>query len=213
MERGRFIVFEGIDGSGTTTQSKLMAEWLREQGLCAHHTFEPSSGRIGSMIRDFLGGSVDAPDADRHFHCLALLFAADRLDHLAREVEPRLAAGEYVVSDRYLLSSLVYQSLHCDAEWVEALNSQAIAPDLTFLLDVPVEMAMERIARRNLFTQNDIYETSELQKRIYDSYRKTAAEKYDGHGVIVIDGSLDPDEVHRKARSKLSPLSSGIGEE
>jgi dTMP kinase len=205
MKSGMFIVFEGIDGSGTTTQTKLLADWFQERSLMAHLTWEPSPGRIGRLIREYLAGVVDVPDVDRHYHSLALLFAADRLDHLAREVEPRLKEGTHVISDRYVLSSLVYQSLHCDPAWVRGVNCEAIRPHVTFLLDVPVEAALERLARRNLFTISEIYETEEQLTKIRGLYLKAAREMVSEHNIIVIDGGAEVDEVKRQIISQLEP--------
>jgi dTMP kinase len=101
----RFIALEGIDGSGTTTQKARLAAALRDRGLDVLETFEPSEGPLGTMARGMLrGDDPAAPDL------LALVFAADRLEHLSRCIEPALAAGRTVICDRYVLSSLVYQS-------------------------------------------------------------------------------------------------------
>lgn len=200
-----FIVFEGIDGAGTTTQCGLLSEWFQNRNLPFHWTWEPSHGKIGRVIREYLSGAVDIPDVDRHFHALALLFAADRLDHLAREVEPHLKSGAQVISDRYLLSSLVYQSLHCRPEWIQAINSEAIAPHITFLIDLPVDMAMERLARRSLFAKTEIYETEDQLTRLRDLYLKTAGELYSDQEIIIIDGQAEPAEVNARVISQLEP--------
>ncbi len=198
-------MFEGIDCSGTTTQSKLLAEWFHREGLPSYLTYEPSRGRVGRLIREYLSGAVDAPDVDRHYHSLTLLFAADRLDHLAREVEPQLGRGRHVISDRYLLSSLVYQSLHCAPDWVRGVNSEATPPDLTFLLDVEVETAVERMARRNLFKHDEIYETQEQQEKIRELYLAAARELYSQHDIVVIDGTPVPEHVHERVLAQLEP--------
>ena len=198
MPKGMFIALEGIDGSGTTTQARLLAEWFAGRKLPVYSTFEPSSGRVGKLIREYLSGRVDAPDVDRHFHSLALLFAADRLDHLAREVEPRLREGVHVISDRYLLSSTVYQSLHCEPSWVAAINAEAVPPSLTVLIDLPAEVAMERLARRNLFEASEIYETLEQQEKLRERYLNAARELSLGQEILVVDGAADQAAVHQK---------------
>lgn len=205
MKQGMFIVIEGIDGAGTTTQSKLLAEWFSAKEFSLHLTYEPSRGRVGALIREYLAGNIDVPDIDRHFHSLALLFAADRLDHLAREVEPNLKEGRHVISDRYVLSSLVYQSLHCDPQWVREINSEATPPHLTILLDLPVDTAMERLARRSLFKDDEIYETAEQQEKIRELYLKTVRELYTDQDIVLIDGGPDPDKVHQRIVNKLEP--------
>lgn len=205
MKPGMFIALEGIDGAGTTTQAGLLADWFKQRGLPFHRTWEPSPGRVGRIIREYLSGSVDAPDLDRHYHCMALLFAADRLDHLAREVEPRLRNGRHVITDRYLLSSLVYQSLHCDPEWVKAVNAEAVPAHLTFLLDLPVELALERLARRSLFVNPEIYETEDQLEKIKQLYLEAARSLYTDHEIVVVNGAAEPEAVHAEIVGLLDP--------
>lgn len=200
-----FIAVEGIDGAGTSTQSDLIAEWLRQKNIAVHKTWEPTEGRIGRIIREYLSGADGVPDLDRHYHVLALLFAADRLDHLGREIEPRLAEGISVVSDRYVLSSLVYQSLHCDHKWVWSINSEAVAPHVTFLVDVPAELGMERIARRSLFTKTDIYETLDSLEKLRKRYLKATGELYPHQEILVIDGADEPEKVLERIIHQLEP--------
>ena len=138
--RGRFIVLEGIDGSGTTTQAARLVASLRAAGQVVVGTREPSEGPMGLLLRQALTRRL-VGISDR---VLALLFAADRLDHLASLVEPALAEGKVVVSDRYVLSSLAYQGMRLPLAWVEALNAAARPADLTLYLDVDVRTASRR---------------------------------------------------------------------
>lgn len=202
MEQGKFIVLEGIDGSGTTTQAAKLVEWMSARGMESHLTTEPSGGVIGSLIRDFLALKVDLPDRHMGAHSLALLFAADRLDHLAREVEPKLEKGVHVVSDRYLLSSLAYQSAECSPEWVETINSEARPPDLTLLLDLDPEISMKRVGNRYLWPE--LFEELETQKKIRELYLIQVRQRYSEHSIIVIDGSPDVDEVHKAVTREVS---------
>jgi len=187
--RGRFLVVEGLDGAGTTTQARLLAHALRDSGRRVHLTFEPSSGPVGALVRQVLGLRI-AGAAGGPFHpdALALLFAADRLDHVAGEVEPRLARGIDVVTDRYTLSSLAYQSLTAGSVgWIEALNARAPAPDLTLFLRVRPAVA---VARRQAETGGgELFEVPAFQRRVARSYLRCIARlRRAGQRVEVIDG-------------------------
>src|SRR5204862_347715 len=127
VDRGRFIVLEGVDGAGTTTQTRALAAALAARGHIVTTTCQPSDGVIGKLVRSQLRATDDPPDP----RALALLFAADRLDHIHRVVEPALARGEVVISDRYVASSWIYQGLACDPQWVRTINAHAPWPDLT----------------------------------------------------------------------------------
>src|SRR5215471_10435629 len=121
--RGRFVVLEGIDGSGTTTQVAKLAERLRGLGVLVRHTREPSDGPIGTMVRQVLTGRIVIPGGRAPgWATMALLFAADRMDHVESEIEPFLAQGGIVVSDRYDASSLAYQSVSSGADAKEAVE-------------------------------------------------------------------------------------------
>ena len=137
-----FLVLEGLDGAGTTTQSERLAQALSARGEVVL-TREPTDGPVGRIIREVLRGDQRAPTVDT----LPWLFAADRADHLTRKVEPALRRGAYVVSDRYYHSSLAYQSLTLPLEDVSALNSFR-SPHITFFLDVPVDECLARIGKR-----------------------------------------------------------------
>lgn len=181
--RGRFIVLEGADGTGTTTQARALADHLAGEGRSVHVTAEPSRGPVGALIRQMLGG--DRPR--EHIHCeLALLFAADRLDHVAREIEPKLALGVDVISDRYLLSSLVYQSLDLPLDWVASLNRRAPPADVTLLVTLPIDVALARVAGRA--GQREVFDAREVQMRVHASYLELAprvdAVAVDGQGEI-----------------------------
>jgi dTMP kinase len=203
--RGRFIVLEGLDGAGTTTQARLLAERLRAEGRRAHLTAEPSGGPVGALLRLVLQRRINGgagPGFDPR--ALALLFAADRLDHLSGEVLPRLAVGEDVVSDRYTLSSMAYQTLTTgDAAWVEAINGRARAPDLTIFLRVRPRLALGR--RRGAGTAPELYEVAAFQRRVARSYERAVASlRAQGQRLEVIDGE-QPVEAVAEAVARLVP--------
>ena len=200
VTRGAFIVLEGVDGAGTTTQVRLLAERLRARGLRVHTTAEPSQGPIGKLLRRALSGTLvegDAPVPARpSWQTLALLFAADRLDHLAREVEPELAAGAIVVCDRYDHSTLAYQSVggggHAAMPWLRELNRHARRPDLTLVLDVPAAVAAER--RRARSGPSEIFDADDLQARLAAFYAQLE-QHCPGERITHLDGTCAPGDV------------------
>jgi len=200
---GCFIAIEGIDGAGTTTQAGMLAAHLREQRRVAHLTREPSDGPIGSLIRLALRGRVDLGGSCQA-QTMALLFAADRLDHIGAEVAQHLNEGAIVVSDRYDLSSIAYQSVTArpadapdsrDAAveaWVRDLNRFALRPDVTLVIEVdPKEAERRRRSRRGLV---ELYETSDLQRRLCEMYA-AAEELLPNDRIVRIDGNRGVDAV------------------
>jgi dTMP kinase len=174
MTRPLFIVLEGIDGSGTTTQLYRLVDHLEARGRHVHPTREPSTGPVGRLLRELLLGGHRMPGGvPIDGLAMSLLFAADRRDHLKREIEPALAKGIDVISDRYLLSSLAYQAQEADREWVGTLARELREPDLTLLLDVPVAVAAER--RRAAGRAEERYDADEMQERIAARYRELVA--------------------------------------
>jgi dTMP kinase len=199
---GRFIVLEGIDGSGTTTQALRLAEALRADGHAVVSTHEPSDGPIGVVLRQALtrrlGGLSD--------RMLALLFAADRLHHLATVVEPALAEGKVVVSDRYVLSSLAYQGMRLPVAWVETLNAAARRPDLTLYLDVDARTAAGR--RRGRGGAEELFDADEVQLAVARAYARVIRKHGRAQRVVRVEGAGTPDavagEVLARARGLLS---------
>jgi dTMP kinase len=188
--RGRFIVLEGIDGAGTTTQTERLVAHLRARGRQAAATREPTDGPIGRLLRELLLGQHRTGDgAAVGGSTMALLFAADRLDHLQREIEPLLAAGTDVVSDRYLLSSLAYQAVEADRPWIVSLARGVRQPDLTILVDLPIAVAAERRQRAGRPVER--YDADSFLARVAENYRQLARET----GASVIDGAGTPDGV------------------
>jgi dTMP kinase len=206
--RGRFIVVEGLDGAGTTTQSRRLAERLRGGGRRVHVTAEPSGGPAGALARLVLSRRLGGAAGEGGFDpgALALLFAADRLDHLAAEIAPRLAAGEDVVSDRYTLSSLAYQSLTCgDLAWVEAVNARARAPDVTLFLRVSPRTAIAR--RRADDGGGELFEVPEFQRKVARAYERCVERLRDrGERVEILDGERPVEEVTAALAAAVADL-------
>ncbi len=199
---GRFVVLEGIDGCGSTTQVARLADRLRALRIPVRATREPSEGPLGTLARQVLSGRLVLPGGRAPgWATMALLFAADRMDHVESAIEPFVSQGGVVISDRYDASSLAYQSVSSGAaaeetlEWIRAINRHARRPDLTLVLDVAPELAAERRARRG--EAAELYEKSELQRALAAFYEDLERRMpYDRVLHVAGDGSVD--EVHAR---------------
>ncbi len=201
---GYFIVVEGIDGAGTTTQAKQLVAWLEGRGLTAHLDREPTDAPIGRLLRQILRGELQ-PGGDQREAIIALLFAADRLDHVGR-IQERVAQGHVVVSDRYLPSSLAYQSVFCGLDWVQTINTHAIAPDLSVFLDVPPEIALARVGSRD--EKKERYEELSTLTRVDTAYRAWIANA-DQERLCIIDGTEAVDMIAERMRAEVAGLMDG----
>jgi dTMP kinase len=183
---GFLLVLEGIDGAGTTTQATAVSAALAPLGRAVHQTREPSDGPIGKLLRQLLAGQHQPVDATT----MGLLFAADRADHIQREVAPALAAGAIVVSDRWYHSSLAYQGTEEERGWIAELNRRAIKPDLTVFLDVEAEVAL---ARRNAAGRSvELYDALTVQERVARGYREVMAQLGERERIVILNGRRAP---------------------
>ena len=192
---GIFCAFEGLDGAGTTTQVRLLAERLgRLHPVFVTH--EPSDGPAGLQIRMVLAHRIKMDAA-----ALAALFAADRMDHLYhtdgdRGMAIHLQAGTDVITDRYYVSSFAYQGMNLDWDWLWNMHSRCIRPDVTFFLDVPVDVCLQRIAsgRGDHF---ELFENQKVLTGVRGSYL-AAIERLcrSGDTIEIVDGNMPPDQVH-----------------
>ena len=196
-----FISVEGLDGAGTTTQVARLVERLQAAGHPTHRTFEPSDLPIGRMIRSSLRQEEGAPGRP----ALPWMFAADRADHLDREVLPAMDRGEHVVTDRYVPSSLAYQALEVDMDIVWSLNAHFRAPDLTVFVHVPVDLGLERIGARG--SDREVYEKRDLLERVAANYEQALQRLTDrGDRIERIDGSASIDDVHAAIWAHVTAL-------
>ncbi|MEM6397297.1 MAG: dTMP kinase [Bacteroidota bacterium] len=198
-----FIVFEGLDGSGKTTQMEMLAEHLRKNGHDVHLTAEPTDFlSTGQLIRDVLQGK-HAFDA----RTLAALFAADRIQHLTNPktgVLDRLSSGQTVISSRYYFSSLAYQAETGALDWVAALNSQARAlkrADITFFLDLSAEASMKRISSNR--DESELFETEERLDKARQAFERAFEYWKEGEHVVRIDASEEIEDVFEKIVESL----------
>lgn len=196
----RFVVLEGLDGSGTTTQARLLADALRarDQQVCL--TAEPSDGLLGRVARAHVRGEVTLDPVTA-----ALTFTADRSDHLARLVRPRLQAGAWVVCDRYLLSTLAYQGADgVDPEWILALSRDFEVPVLTVFLDLPEAARTARLSGREAMER---YELPQTQERVRRAYQDTLARlRVHGHPIETVSSAGTVKETARAVLSRVDSL-------
>ena len=194
-KRPLFIVLEGIDGSGTTTQGDLLAEALQRSDYVVHRTSEPSHGEIGQLIRRALQHRTEAPLSAQ---AVALLFAADRIDHCEREIGPALARGECVISDRYLASSLAFQVVDGEGgfgpAWIRTINRHIIEPDLSMLIDVDLGTSGRRIDARG--QSRERFEVESFLAGVRARYLAIFDDPDAGIGQrVIIDGTRDKETV------------------
>lgn len=193
-QKAPFIVFEGLDGAGTTTQLGLLQTWMAQTyKQRVYATREPTNGPIGSLLQLALRRRVQLDGTS-----LALLFAADRVDHIKSEMEEYLENGIPVLCDRYYLSSFAYQlrDMPDDLAWIESINAKAIRPDLTLLIDVPADICMARIQKSRWKTE--LFEELEKLKVIRNNYLMLARHRQAVERIEVIDGNRDPQKVHQE---------------
>lgn len=197
---GKFIVFEGLDGSGQSTQAALLQELLLSRGKEVVLTKEPTvnGSSVAHKIRDILDKKTKASPEE-----LQRLFAQDRKEHLANLVAPALKEGKFVISDRYFFSSFAYGVADgLDLAWLISLNEEALIPDLTFLLKVSPAVCVARIQKRG--KPVTLFEVEEKLKRVWENYALLPDRL---PNVYMIGGEKTVEEVfaeiEKTARSKL----------
>lgn len=203
--KGRFITFEGIDGSGKTTQIARLKQHIEANGIRCYDTLEPTSGPIGSTIRQCLTGRTKMDE-----QTLAALFAADRLDHLLNEIDGlchKIDSGIAVICDRYILSSYAYQSVRVPLERVMELNHMAcdiLRPDCHIFIDVDPEVSMERMKKgrfhAELFeTKNRLTEVRNRYFELFDMLKETES-------IIIINGNQTVEQIESDIWDSVSHL-------
>jgi dTMP kinase len=215
MEPGHFIVLEGVDGAGTTTHARILGERLRAEHVPTHVSAEPSAGPVGSLLRQALAGRIVMNSAAGgagapSWSAMALLFAADRLDHLDSELVPNLREGVTVICDRYYHSSVAYQSTTgggpAAIPWLREINRHARAPDLTLVLDVPPEVAAQR--RRARRGASEIYDDDALQARLSELYA-SLGQHFPGERIVQVDAVGAIEQVAERLLVQVRALRAG----
>lgn len=204
--RGRFITFEGPEGSGKTTAARHLAAWLQSLGRPTVLTQEPGGTPLGDEVRRLVlhirGMSDDLdPRAD------ALLYAAGRAQHVARVIRPAVARGDWVVCARYVDSSLAYQGAGYgndldDLRTLQDFATGGLRPDLTILLDVPVEVGLERTRRRTEWNRFEDTEAVSFFERVRAAYLAFAAEEPDRYRIV--DGSGTVEDADARIREVVA---------
>lgn len=201
MARGKFITFEGCDGSGKSTQLRLLSEYLTKEGIAHIFTREPGGGKISESIREILLSGKNSEMTDE---CEALLYAAARVQHLHDRVEPALQAGKLVICDRYVDSSFAYQAYarELGMEFIEKINAFALEhylPDATVFIDLSPEDAFQR---KHGADENDRLEQAGMafHRRVYEGYKALAAKN---ERFIAVDGKQSPSQIFEEVLYSL----------
>ena len=205
MKKSLFIAFEGIDGSGKSTQSKLLTERFENLNHEVHHTFEPTNNEIGAIIRQIIRGEKSA-----HQTTIAGLFVADRLDHLLHDdygMIQYLLKGTHVISDRYYLLSYAYHGTHMDMDWVIQANGMSAKlkrPDINIFIDINPETALERIQKSR--SQMDIYESLNHLNKVRENYFIAFDKVRHQENIWIVDGDQSQDSLSDMIWNKISTM-------
>jgi dTMP kinase len=200
-----FIALEGIDGSGKSTQTKLLTEQLTARGHKVYSTFEPTNNQIGKLIRDILRGNAKADH-----RVIAGLFVADRLDHLLNEeygIVKKLDEGYTVIMDRYLFSSYAYQGAHMNIDWViqaNAMSAEILRPDVNIFIDVSPEVSMHRVHtnRENV----ELFETLDSLKLVRSKYMEAFEKQKDVENIFSVEGNRTPELIAQDIWQKVQSM-------
>ncbi|MBP9663850.1 MAG: dTMP kinase [Pyrinomonadaceae bacterium] len=203
MKKGKFIVFEGLDGAGTSTQVYRLREYLILRGVNVEISKEPTNGPIGTVIRLAIEGRVNLDS-----RALALAFAADRADHLFNAyngILTSLDAGRWIISDRYVLSSFAYQGIEVDdRRWLEEINNFVITPDLTFFVDTPVSVCADRINSRS--SHIELFHTTEKLENVATNFTSIKnLDRFTGR-LVVVDGTEGVESVYKSLLPSIDAL-------
>ncbi len=209
MKKNLFIAFEGIDGSGKSTQVKLLAEKMQQEGFKVFTTCEPTDGVIGSVIRSIMKGKEEADH-----RTIAALFVADRLDHLLNKTNgilKKLEEGYSVITDRYYFSSYAYQSAHVPMDWVISANSicaDILKPDLNIFIDVSPDASMSRIS--NGRASRELYETADNLKQVRGKYEEAFQLQDSKENIFITNGDRPVGSVAADIWTEVSRIAASV---
>jgi dTMP kinase len=197
VKRGFFIVFEGLDGVGKSVQVAMLKDWLKRMKLRPFITKEPTENITGNILRIVLRMEKLSPLTD------ALLFAADRAEHIDKEIKKRLKKGQIVISERYVYANIAYQTVQGVSErFIKSINDFAIKPDLVILLDVPAETALRRDWNALYYLPTKFEKSMKFNDRVRKKYLEMA-KKYD---FVVIDANKSVDDVFEDVKNVVNKI-------
>ena len=203
MKKNLFIAFEGIDGSGKSTQVKLLSEYLQKAGHKVYSTFEPTDSAIGTLIRTIFKHEMEADH-----RTIAGLFVADRLDHLLNKgngILKKLEEGYTVITDRYYFSSYAYHGTHMPMDWVikaNSLSAELLRADLTIYIDIAPEVSMERINSSR--GSKELYETIDNLINVRNNYLAAIEQLKLEERIFITDGSRSPQLIAADIWNEIS---------
>jgi dTMP kinase len=204
-KKNLFLAFEGIDGSGKSTQSKMLEEKMKADGIKVYHTFEPTDSYIGTLIRKIFRHEIEADH-----RTIAGLYVADRINHLTNDengIVKKLQEGYTVITDRYYFSSYAYQGTHMSQDWVinaNSISADVLRPDLNIFIDITPEVAIERL--HNNRGQIQLYETLDNLKAVRDKYFEAFEKLKDKEQVFIVDGNRPLDTIFSDITKKLESI-------
>lgn len=196
QKKGNFIAFEGIDGSGKSTQIQLLMQRLQQENVHCYTTMEPTDSPIGSMIHQIMTGRLKTDNK-----VIAALFVADRLDHLLNDVngiKAKIDEGTTVLTDRYYLSSYAYHSVDMPMDWVIEANSQCaeiLRPTVHIFIDIDPDISLERIAKNRF--QQELFEKKSRLVKVREKYFEAIEKLKDKENIIIIDGNQSVENISR----------------
>jgi dTMP kinase len=205
MKKNLFLAFEGIDGSGKSTQSKLLEEKLKAEGVKIYHTYEPTGSPIGQLIKKIFRHEMEADH-----RTIAGLYVADRIDHLTNTKDgilKKLEEGFTVITDRYYFSSYAYQGTHMSQDWVIMANSisaDVLRPDLNIFIDIAPEVSLERVNKNR--EKIELYESVENLKEVRNKYFEAFEKLKNEEKVFIVDGNRSVEEIFNAVWNKVSSI-------
>lgn len=200
IEKGKLIVFEGLDGAGTTTQMHLLKEKLEKRNKKVFMTHEPTDNRIGRVVREALQKKFNTTS-----RALALLYASDRDDHLYNNeygIIKHMDEGDTVICDRYFYSSVAYQGVSLSFDYITEINSTFPHADYIIFIDTPVDDCMARIEKRG--EEKELFEKEEYLIKVRENYLKEFSSLPSSVTLITIDGHLSIEKITAEIEEKLT---------